>query len=85
MTRRPKPNALRTAISPARSRTAMDAVLAAMKTMHRATRPVTMRTIVTKPFSEPKKLAKKLFSVSDAVSASLLRDISSIVRMTALA
>ena len=78
MTRRPKPIAFSTAISPARSRTAIDAVLAAMKTMHSATSPVTIRMIVTKPCSEPKKFEKKLFSVSHAVSASLLRDISSI-------
>ena len=32
-----------------------------------------------KPFRDPKKFAKKLFSVSEAVSASLLRDISSTV------
>ena len=83
ITRRPKPIAFRTASSPARSRTPMEAVLAAMNTMQRATRPVTTRMMVTNPLREPKKLEKKLFSVSEAVSASLLRDSSSTARMMA--
>ena len=40
--------------------------------------------MVTNPWSEPKKFEKKLFSVSEAVSLSLLRESSSTVRMMAL-
>ena len=37
---------------------------------------------VTMPFKLPKKFPKKLFSVSDVVSASPFRNISSICRIT---
>ena len=39
--------------------------------------PVTITITVTKPSRFPKKFWKKLFSVSDVVSASLLRNIAS--------
>ena len=77
-----KPIAFRIAISPIRSRIDMLAVFAAMKTMHRVTIAATIWMIVTSCRRPPKKFPTKLSSVSVEVIASLLRNISSIWRIT---
>ncbi len=80
--RQRKPIAFSTASSRRRSRTAMLAVFAAMNTMQPVTSQLTIRNTAMKPWRIEKKFWKKLFSVSDSVSASLLRNMASICFIT---
>src|SRR5262249_23099866 len=71
--RRRKPRLFSTAISGMRSRTPIALVLAAMRTTAPTTRKPTIRITRMKPLKELKKLAKNVFSVSAATSASEFR------------
>ena len=80
--KRRKPSAFNIAISVARSRMPIEAVFAVMITTDATTRNPTAMITFMSPESELMKLWKNDFSVSLAVSASLLRKRSSIRRIT---